>query len=305
VSTLVIDGNNILKRSFFATQGRTTLSGDGINTAPVFVFINMVSKYVKQVAPEHLVVCWDGGRSTYRTEVYPDYKSERPVEERTEEEQAEDRTHFALASEFLTLAGLHHVKFPGVEADDLVAYYASTAPGDVMILSGDKDFLQLLNATTTQLRPGVEPEHWTEHTVIDKLGTKPEHIPFLMALTGDKIDGIPGVPGFGNITAAKALAAHDWSLQRLADTSDPKWRKKLGDEPWPILRRNLALVDLRIAAANIDYQPPRAPVFTPTSPESALWGALMDWCNRYDMQSVKARLVAHELWAESQGSLAL
>jgi 5'-3' exonuclease len=126
-----------------------------------------------------------------------------------------------------------------------------------------------------------------------------------MALTGDKIDGIPGVPGFGNITAAKALAAHDWSLQRLADTSDPKWRKKLGDEPWPILRRNLALVDLRIAAANIDYQPPRAPVFTPTSPESALWGALMDWCNRYDMQSVKARLVAHELWAESQGSLAL
>ena len=77
MTTLVVDGNNILARSAFAAKGsRAHMSVDGVNTAALTIFINMLSKYVKQVSPTHMAVCWDAGHRI-RDEIYPEYKAKR------------------------------------------------------------------------------------------------------------------------------------------------------------------------------------------------------------------------------------
>src|SRR5690606_131971 len=178
--TLIVDGTNLLVRSQFAMRGiELSVEEDGevVNTGPVLTFINMLSKYVAQIKPERMAVCWDGGRSTFRTALYPAYKSERP--EHVERGKGE-RVAANLASEVLTLAGIHHLKMEGVEADDLVAAYWGQAramgPERVVILSGDKDFLQLVERgvpETVQIRPGVSPEVWTMAEVVAKFGCIP------------------------------------------------------------------------------------------------------------------------------------
>src|SRR5690606_6422668 len=153
------------------------------------------------------------------------YKSERP--EHVERDK-EERVAANLASEFLTLAGIHHLKMEGVEADDLVAAYWRQAramgPERVVILSGDKDFLQLVERgvpETVQIRPGVSPEVWTMAEVVAKFGCIPSDLPKVMALSGDKSDGVPGLRGVGTKTAVKMLAANDWDLAKVV-ANEPK-----------------------------------------------------------------------------------
>lgn len=297
---LAVDGTNLLVRAMKATEGRATMSVNGVNTGPVLLFINMLSKYVKQERPDRLVVCWDGGRSLFRLAIFPNYKHGRtPVE--MEDEHSESVFH--LTREFLSCANVHHVTATGFEADDLIAHYWRAKENDhrFIILSGDKDFLQLLDGWTEQVRPGGADERWTTNRVRTELKCKPENLADAMALTGDKIDGVPGIPGFGHKTACKALAAHDWNLGRLVTTTDPKWAKKIFDQRDSIMR-NRHLVDLR-------YPPPIGyeihlgsvvPEFHPTTPESALWGVLLEWLDFYRMASVRSRLEANALWSESQ-----
>jgi len=291
---LCIDGNNILVRAIKALEGKSTMSADGMNTGPLLVFINCLSKYVRQVEPDRLVVCWDGGRSHFRTAVYPNYKGERLTVE-----EDDRRSHFTMAKEFLSLAGFHHVEIPHVEADDLVAHYWRIREKDhrFIILSSDKDFLQLLDGWTEQIRPGTgADEKWTANRVRTDLQCKPEHLPLVQALTGDKIDGVPGIPSFGPKTACKALAAHEWDMEMLLTTNDPKWGKKLSGHRENIIR-NQKLVDLRTPPPiGYEIDLPPAPPFLLTTPELVLWDPLMDWLGQYRLEPVKERLVQQTLW---------
>lgn len=292
--TLLVDGNNCLVRSIKAME-RTNLSSHGVPTGAVLTFINMLSRYVKEVEPTHVVVCWDGGVSTFRRSIFSGYKAARP--ERTHEH---DMTPFALAKEFLSLANIHHVEHPGVEADDLVAAYCNRRLDPVVILSGDKDFLQLLEdegpAPVSQIRPGTGVEEtWTAKRVEHEMECKPAYIPKVMALTGDSGDGIPGVPGFGTKTAVKALIAHDWNLGKLVYTDDPKWAKKVGGFH-DLIALNLRLVNLREPMFVLDVPP--LPRFEPTPPPGALAPTLLGFLERWELASVRERFVTGTLWKE-------
>lgn len=291
--TLVVDGNNLLLRSVFAAQaGHVRLSNDeGVPTAALHIFASMLAKYVCLVDPDHMVVCWDGGKSVHRQAIFAGYKAARADKPDVEEET----TPFGQAKEFLTLAGIHHVEQPGVEADDLVAAYwrGNRAGQRLYILSGDKDFLQLLDGYTEQIRPGGGvDERWTINRVRTEFGCKPEHLPLVMALTGDTSDNVPGIPGFGTKTAVKVLSKHDWSLDSLL--SCPGHPKLAGQRE--AVMRNLSLVDLRTAIPGIEVPP--APRFTPTSPISVAYEGLVQFLARYQLTTVQNRIVAGTLWKD-------
>lgn len=293
---LCIDGHNILVRAVKAAEGRVELSAGGYNTAPTLLFINMLSKYVRQEHPDQLIVCWDGGRSTYRQDLFPAYKLARHTHE-VEEDYL--HSHLSRVREFLSLAGIHHVQVPHFEADDLVAYYwrIRKAGDRFIIVSGDKDFLQLLDGWTEQIRPGQTEERWTANRVRSEMKCKPEHLPYVMALTGDKVDGIPGVPGFGHKTACKFLAQYDWSLNALLAANEPKLNGYADD-----VRCNLALVNLRDTMAGAKLDLPAIPALDLTTINSPLWTMLLSWCEQYAMASVHDRLVAEALWSETPRS---
>lgn len=294
--TLVIDGNNLAMRSIKAAEHRLHLSveidGEEVNTGPLLLFANLVSKYVRQEGPDRVVVCWDGGRSAHRVGIYEHYKAAR--NERSEGEDEGKLTTFGLAKEFLTLSGIHHVEMDGVEADDLVAAYWHRKHNEerLTIVSGDKDFLQLLDGWTEQLRPGAptpEQERWTSNRVRSEMGCKPEHIPLVMALTGDAGDGVPGIPGFGTKTAVKFLAKYDWDLQKMLDAGE----KKLAFQSVAV-HRNLRLVDLRTPIEGIEV--PEPPRFEPTVPSSVLYEGLLEWLGLFHLDSVTHRLTTNTLW---------
>jgi len=289
--TLIVDGNNILIRAIFAMQGHE-LSVDGVPTGAMNTFISMLAKYVRQEKPDNLVVCWDGGRSEKRTALYADYKAQR--KDRDEEEDA--TRPFSQVKEFLTLAGVHHVEMPGVEADDLIAAYWRNKHSSerVVILSADKDFLQLLDGWTEQIRPGTGvDERWTSSRVRQELGCRPEHLPAVMALVGDVADNVPGIRGFGHKTACKHLAAVDWDLERLIAETQHIRLVGRGEE----IRRNLALVDLRHNQVDVEVAT-GAPRFSPTTVASAAFPMLDRFLDHYQLAGVRSKILAGTLWHE-------
>lgn len=289
---MAVDGSNVLIRSMKAMERAGLSTADGIPTGGVMTFVNSLARHVAEEQPERLVVCWDGGKSAHRVAIYPDYKERRSGRS--------DDTHsaFAIAKEFLTLAGVHHVEVEGVEADDLIAHYWRTKGNDdrLIILSGDKDFFQLLDGWTEQVRPGTGPtDRWTSNRVRTEWGCKPEHIPYVMALTGDSGDDVPGVHGIGRKTACKLLGKHQWSLDGLLSeaASIPRLAGAEGN-----VRRNLKLVDLRSPFPGLELaqQPPR---FEPTTRESVLWGPLIEFLDRYEFAVIRTRLEAGVLWEDA------
>lgn len=285
---LAVDGNNLLVRAIRAME-RSHLSVDGQDTGPLLVFINMLSKYVREAQPDYVVVCWDGGRSSFRLSIWPEYKLARASH------SDETDRHFQLAKDFLSLCNIHHVKMDGVEADDLVAAYCREFDGISVILSGDKDFLQLLDDQTLQIRPTGGDELWTAQRVEKSLGCKPEHLPFVKALSGDPSDGIPGIFRVGEKTACKLLALHGWDIHDLLRSDRP-----IVAGQTEMVLRNLQLVDLRSPipelVAVVDPPP-----FAPTDPSGILLPELLAFLARYKLTTIKDRLVAGILWRGEHG----
>lgn len=292
---MVIDGNNILVRAVKAME-RSPLSSHGVSTGPLLSFINCISRYVREWKPTKLVVCFDGGKSFYRTAIDANYKANRA--ERTHDEFKD--SSFALAKEFLALANIHFVEVPQVEADDLIAaYWRHKAPEDEFaILSGDKDFFQLVDPNTHIFRPG-EDKWYDEEEVYAKMGCLPRDIPAVMALTGDTSDNIPGVPGFGTKTAVKFLKAHDWSLDALFNTEDPKLAAKIEGQKERV-DTNLLLVDLRSEWIKDQVPVGEIPAFRPTGKDNVLLPELIAFLSQYEMNSVKDRLFNGTLWMNPQ-----
>lgn len=290
MTTLVVDGSNITMRAIYASQGKgvglsANVAGIDVDTAGLLLAINLLSKYVRQVNPDRLAVCFDSGTSEFRLRVDPNYKSARLSK------SAEAMDTFDLFRQFLTLSNITNLSIPGVEADDLVAGYVYKASmlGSTVILSGDKDFLQLLTANgnaapISQIRPGLTPETWTANTVIDKMGVTPKQLAKVMALTGDKTDGIPGVPRVGEKTAIKILKEYDWNLDAVGG-------HKLVAAHMDRVRTNSELVDLSKGpwADLQDFL--HLDEFTPLYSE-----ALIEWLGRFDMASVAGRVLSGTLW---------
>lgn len=286
MTTLLVDGNNILVRAVKATE-RVPLSADGVPTAALLVFVNTLSRHVREEKPDRLVVCWDGGRSAYRTGLYPAYKANRA--ERSEEEDA--RRPFGLVKEFLTLSGIHHIERIGWEADDLIACYWAALGGSIVILSSDKDLMQLIEPGCVQVRVSSQPpsDRWDYDRVVQEVGCDPEDLPKVMAYTGDIGDNVPGVPGIGPKKAVKRLQEADWDFEKSLEG--------LTEEQAAAARLSLSLVDLR----NLPYEREgllvnHPPPFRPTEPGMLTFGELAAFLDRYALESVRSRILSGELW---------
>lgn len=286
---LLVDGNNILTRAVHAAK-HAHMSVDGVNTGSLLIFINMLSRHIREEQPDSVVVCWDGGRSVYRTTLYPGYKAAR--KERPDEED-EDRP-FGQAKEFLTLAGIHHVERAGWEADDLIAcYWRSIRPVDerIVILSADKDLLQMVGHNCEQVRPTTPPnptDRWDAEKVFDKYGVQPGNLSKAMAMIGDISDGVPGIKGIGPVKAAKLVNERSW--EELLATR--------GYENLDLWHRLIDLRSISFHALGLSLQQP--PPFRPTGPTSMLYIDLSHFLDRYALESVKTRLLTGGLWSEQE-----
>lgn len=285
---LIVDGTNLLVRSEHASA-HAALSvedaGELVNTGAVHVFVNLLAKYTRRVNPSRMVICWDGGRSLFRTKLYPEYKANRAGGKGNDPGSVR-----RLAREFLTVAGIHHTEVEGWEADDLVAaYWRRHRDRDVVILSGDKDFLQLVGNGTIQIRPGVSPEVWDEQIVFEKMGCAPSQLTKVMSLTGDPGDNVPGVAGVGTKTAVKLLNRYGWSLNDLVSSDE-----RLIQGQREIIHISYKLVDLQVGE-----EPPgitEVPIFNPTMPHHMMAKDLLDWCARYSMENLATRFQDQVLW---------
>lgn len=230
---LIIDGSSVLVRAYFASAfGRRIMqSSQGVYTNGVFGFLNMMFGAIEQVRPSHLFVAWDVSRDTFRRELYPAYKGTRG------ELPNELHPQFVTTQEVLTEFGVAQHFDERYEADDIIgtlAYQAAATQHDVLILTGDRDALQLVRdgVTVAIMKKGIsEVDLYTPGFLLETWGLTAAQIPDLKGLMGDASDNIPGVPGIGEKTAKKLLAEHGTveSLIEACDTLTGKLKQKIVD----------------------------------------------------------------------------
>jgi len=196
---VLVDGSGFIFRAFHALPAMTR--PDGVPVNAVLGFCNMVEKLLKAHTGTHLAVIFDAGRYTFRNEIYDQYKAQRP------EPPEELRPQFALIREATRAFGLPCIELPGWEADDLIAAYAKAAVeagGEAIIVSSDKDLMQLLRPGVTMLDPMKNiPIGLAE--VEAKFGVPPDKVVEVQALIGDPVDNVPGVRGIGPKGAAELI----------------------------------------------------------------------------------------------------
>ncbi|WP_202863608.1 DNA polymerase I [Ornithinimicrobium avium] len=205
---LLLDGHSLAYRAFFALPVENFSTSTGQSTNAVYGFTSMLINLLRDEAPTHLAVAFDVSRQTFRTEQYAEYKAGRAAT------PDEFRGQVDLIKEVLDALRIQHVELDGYEADDVIA--TLTGQGrelgmEVLICSGDRDTLQLVDEGTTVLYPvrGVsELSRMTPEAVQTKYGVRPERYSDLAAMVGESSDNLPGVPGVGPKTAAKWLGLH-------------------------------------------------------------------------------------------------
>jgi DNA polymerase I len=239
---LIVDGHAYAYRAFHAI--RELRAPDGQPTNAIYGFVKMLEKMRATVEPTHMKVVWDGGLSVERMELLPDYKAQRP------EMPADLRPQLDGIASYLAAAGIAQFCGDGIEADDYIASLARRAAAagwSVVIASSDKDFMQLVSARIGLLNPNDKSGAvWTAEQVVAKTGVSPEQVADWLALMGDAVDNIPGVPGVGPKTATSLLqefGSVENLLGRLNEVKSEKLREALRSAAATI-RRNQKLVRL-------------------------------------------------------------
>jgi len=230
---LLLDGHSLAYRAFFALPAENFATTTGQPTNAVYGFTSMLINVLRDEQPTHVAVAFDRGEPTFRHEQYVEYKATR------KETPADFRSQLSLIFEVLDVLGIQRLSVPGYEADDLIATLATEAEGDmdVLIVTGDRDVLQLVSDHVTVLytmRGISEMARFTPAAVEAKYGLTPGQYPDFAALRGDPSDNLPGIPGVGEKTATKWIAEYG-SLAALVDRVD-EVKGRAGDA----LREHLA-----------------------------------------------------------------
>ena len=227
----MIDASAYIFRAYHALPPLTRKS-DGLPVGAVQGYCNMLWKLLKDMkgadGPTHLVAIFDHSEKTFRNTLYDQYKAHRPP-------PPEDLIpQFPLVREATAAFGVHCVELPGYEADDLIATYACKAReagGEAVIVSSDKDLMQLIGGGVVMWDP-MKDRRLAEPEVFEKFGVGPEKMVDLQALIGDSVDNVPGAPGIGPQTAAQLLDEYgdlDTLLARADEIKQPKRRQTLID----------------------------------------------------------------------------
>jgi len=229
---ILVDGNNLLFRSYYATayNGNFMKNSKGFPTNALFGFTNMINKILNEEKPTHIIVAFDKGK-TFRHEKYTEYKAGRI------QMPDELKQQFPLAKELLTNMGITYYEIDNYEADDIIGTFAKFCEEDEnytgTIISSDKDLLQLISKTVDiKLLKSKDYIRYNEETFKQDYGIEPINIIDLKALMGDPSDNIPGVKGIGEKTALKLLQQYK-TLDGIYDNIDSingKTKEKLLNE---------------------------------------------------------------------------
>jgi len=210
---ILVDGSSYLYRAFYAPPHLTNSKGEP--TGAVYGVINMLRSLLNKFDPSHIAVVFDAKGKTFRHDMYPEYKANRPS-------MPDDlRSQIEPIHQIITAMGLPIVMISGVEADDVIgtlAVEAEAAGKQVLISTGDKDMAQLVSPNITLINTMTDTVMGPEE-VVEKFGVKPEQIIDYLALMGDTSDNIPGVPKCGPKTAVKWLDKYQ-SIENLLANSD-------------------------------------------------------------------------------------
>jgi DNA polymerase I len=260
---LVVDGHSLAYRAFFALPVDNFSTKDGQHTNGIYGFLSMLVNLIKAERPTHLAVAFDTSRQSFRTREYTEYKANRS------ETPSEFKGQIPLLHECLAAMNIPVLTKEDVEADDILATLATQGEQQgfrVLVCSGDRDTIQLVNDDVTLLYPNVQGvsqlKRYDTDAVVEKYGLPPAQYPEIAALVGETSDNLPGVPKVGEKTAVKWLT--QWgSLEALLENADKitgvvgnNLREHLDD-----VRRNRALnrllrdVELPVGPADLAVQP--------------------------------------------------
>ena len=217
---ILVDGSGYIFRAYYALPPMYRDDGTPVNA--VFGFTKMLLKLVNDLKPEYIAVIFDAGRKTFRNDIYADYKANRgePPEELIPQ--------FDLVRQATKALNLPLCEISGYEADDVIATFAKAACNqgqDCLIVSSDKDLMQLVNDQVKLLDP-IKNIIIGDEEVQQKFGVLPKRVVDVQALAGDSSDNVPGVPGIGIKTAAELINQYGNLEQLLANANNIKQPKR-------------------------------------------------------------------------------
>ncbi|MEU4832106.1 DNA polymerase I [Streptosporangium sp. NPDC023615] len=225
---LLLDGHSLAYRAFYALPEENFSTSTGQKTNAVYGFTSMLVNVLRDERPTHVAVCFDRSEPTFRHEEYADYKAGRSATPDS------FRSQMSLIHEMLDALGVPHLSLAGYEADDLIATLATRASAQdmsVLIVTGDRDALQLVdeNVTVLMTRVGISNmTRFTPEAVLEKYELTPAQYPDFAAIRGDSSDNLKNIPGVGEKTAAKWIREFG-SLEALVDRID-EIKGKVGDK---------------------------------------------------------------------------
>lgn len=224
---LLLDGHSLAYRAFFALPEANFSTSTGQPTNAVYGFTSMLINALRDEQPTHIAVAFDVSRQTFRAQMYPEYKANRSSSPEGFTGQVD------LIRQVLTALDVPYLQIDGMEADDILATWATQAAkqgAEVSIITGDRDAFQLVDENITVLYPrkGMSDlARMTPSAVTEKYGLTPAQYPDFAALRGDPSDNLPGIPGVGEKTATKWISTYG-SLADLVEHAD-EVKGKVGD----------------------------------------------------------------------------
>lgn len=219
---LLIDGSSYIYRAFYAIGHLS--NSKGIPTNAIYGFTQMILKVLKDHRPDHLAVVFDAKGPTFRSEVYKEYKANRPAMPHSLVPQ------ISFIKKIIEAYRIPTLEMEGYEADDLIGAVAKRLEeeADVMIITGDKDILQLVS-DRIQVYDPMKDKRFGVEEVVERFGLRPDQMVEMMGLAGDAIDNIPGVPGIGEKTAIELIKTFG-TLENLLSSLDQVRQKKLKEK---------------------------------------------------------------------------
>ena len=220
----LIDGSSYIFRAFFGVRQQLSTS-NGFPTNALYGFINMLQKVIREEKPDYLVVAFDSPDKTFRHKIYPNYKANRdaPPEELSRQ--------FPYFEPLVKAYGLSSIRRPGFEADDIIGTLAKKGQQkglDIVIVSGDKDMMQLISPHIYMLDT-MKNKKFMDKEVVEKFGVQADKVVEVMGLMGDSSDHIPGVKGVGPKTAAELIRKFG-SIESLYKRIDEVEKKNLKEK---------------------------------------------------------------------------
>lgn len=260
---MVVDGHSLAYRAFFALPVENFTTKDNQHTNAIYGFLSMLVNLIKAEQPTHLAIAFDTSRHSFRTDEYPEYKATRS------ETPSEFKGQIPLLQDCLAAMSIPVLTKEGIEADDILATLSVQGAEqgyEVLIVSGDRDTIQLVNDDVTLLYPSVQGvsqlKRYDPVAVQERYGVRPEQYPDIAALVGETSDNLPGVPKVGEKTAVKWLTQFG-SLDELLERAEEIKGVVGGNlrEHMDAVRRNRKLnrlltdVELPVAPADLESRP--------------------------------------------------